>query len=637
MTDAKGPRKKRETAADEPHVDVTPGEASELRRRAEGLVEDIVDACVDADLETATGESLASVIHELRVHQIELEMQNEELRRAQLQLEDQRSKYLELFDQAPVGYVTLSDKGIVGDANLTTARLLGVSRSVLVGKPFSVFVSSADRDAYYAHLGRMCQSAAPLTFEIRLQRLGDDSDLEPTSFWALLESRPGELEDDDTTSFLVAFADISERKQADESLRESDSSLQAILSATADGILAVDSAGRVLFSNDQFAELWRIPSEVLSSKDDARLLELVVDQLADPQVFAQRVEELYSSSAESLDTLVFKDGRVFERLSRPLMTAEKVNGRVWSFRDITERKRDEAALASLALRYKSLMSSASDGMHVVDESGHVVEANDAFCSMLGYTQDELSRINVADWAVEWAGDELLEKIRSLIENPAVIETQMRRKDGTVREFEIHCSGIVLDGCDYLYASARDITDRKIAERERVGRIERAANVDRLTGLHNLRGFLMLAEQAIAQAGRAGLGVGLIFCDMDGLKTLNDTYGHAEGDRALKDVAALLESTLRMADAIARVGGDEFVVLAVGSERADVDYLNERLQSVFSLFNARKNRPYVLSVSSGVSWCEPGEACELRQLRAAADAAMYAEKARRAGGVPSAEG
>ena len=135
--------------------------------------------------------------------------------------------------------------------------------------------------------------------------------------------------------------DISDRKQGEEALRESESSLQGILRSTADGILAVSKENKTLFANERFIEMWRIPEAVLASRDDSVILQYVLDQLIDPQAFLKKVQELYKSDEESFDTLYFKDGRVFERVSRPLMREAELRGRVWSFRDISERKQAE--------------------------------------------------------------------------------------------------------------------------------------------------------------------------------------------------------------------------------------------------------------------------------------------------------
>ena len=128
----------------------------ETRRRAEELLSGQA-----ASAETATPLEASALWHELRVHQIVLEMQNEDLRGAQHELEVQREKHFGLFDLAPVGYLTLRDKGIVEDANLTAAHLLGVERQMLVGQPFSAFVLAIDRNAYYRHLELLKQTEAP--------------------------------------------------------------------------------------------------------------------------------------------------------------------------------------------------------------------------------------------------------------------------------------------------------------------------------------------------------------------------------------------------------------------------------------------------------------------------------------------
>ncbi|MDP3432172.1 MAG: PAS domain-containing protein, partial [Bacteroidota bacterium] len=140
------------------------------------------------------------------------------------------------------------------------------------------------------------------------------------------------------------FRDITERKRAEEALQKSEIQLQVIIESTADGILAIDGNGKVIKTNNRFAELWRIPPAILNSGDDATLLNFVLEQLISPKQFLDKVHQLYNSTDEDSDTLFFKDGRIFERYSAPLILDDKIIGRVWSFRDITERKRAEEAL-----------------------------------------------------------------------------------------------------------------------------------------------------------------------------------------------------------------------------------------------------------------------------------------------------
>jgi diguanylate cyclase (GGDEF)-like protein/PAS domain S-box-containing protein len=140
----------------------------------------------------------------------------------------------------------------------------------------------------------------------------------------------------------------SELEMAVAALKDGEALLRSTLESTADGILVVDSDGKVAHANGRFARMWRIPGELLATRDDERLLAFVLDQLDDPQAFLSKVQDLYQSAEESFDTLRFKDGRVFERYSRPLVSDGRVDGRVWSFRDVSERKRFEEQLLDLA-------------------------------------------------------------------------------------------------------------------------------------------------------------------------------------------------------------------------------------------------------------------------------------------------
>ncbi len=139
-----------------------------------------------------------------------------------------------------------------------------------------------------------------------------------------------------------------ELELANAALGSSEELLRSTVESTADGILVVDRNGNVAFGNRRFAQMWRIPDELLERRDDEALLGFVVEQLDDPQAFRAKVRELYQSDREDLDSLLFKDGRVFERYSRPLVRDGAVDGRVWSFRDISERKRIEAQLVHVA-------------------------------------------------------------------------------------------------------------------------------------------------------------------------------------------------------------------------------------------------------------------------------------------------
>lgn len=144
---------------------------------------------------------------------------------------------------------------------------------------------------------------------------------------------------DGSTDYYYSFAtDITARKQAEAEIKQSVSLLQATLESTADGILVVNQNGKITDYNQSFIELWHVPESILENKDDQKLLDYVVNQLKDPEMFIDRVKQLYIDIEEhSFDTLQFKDERVFERYSQPQWLDNQAVGRVWSFRDVTER------------------------------------------------------------------------------------------------------------------------------------------------------------------------------------------------------------------------------------------------------------------------------------------------------------
>ncbi len=145
---------------------------------------------------------------------------------------------------------------------------------------------------------------------------------------------------------IAEIEDVTARKQAEAELAESVSLLHATLESTADGLLVVDVEGRIVSFNRKFVDMWRIPQEIIASRDDRRAIAYAQEQLKDPEEFTRKIEELYGlPEAQSQDLLEFKDGRVFDRYSMPQKIGGRTVGRVWSFRDITELKRIERVLA----------------------------------------------------------------------------------------------------------------------------------------------------------------------------------------------------------------------------------------------------------------------------------------------------
>ena len=149
--------------------------------------------------------------------------------------------------------------------------------------------------------------------------------------------------------------------------------------------------------------------------------------------------------------------------------------------------------------------------------------------------------------------------------------------------------------------------------------------DDLTGLHNRRGFLLLAEQQMKVSRRNHSSCLLLFLDIDGLKRINDTLGHAAGNGAIVEAAGVLRSSFRQCDILARLGGDEFAVLAVGTWESSEAALRAHLEQKFKEVNAQPNRAYALSFSIGIVPCGANVRCSFEDLLAKSDALMYQDK------------
>lgn len=165
---------------------------------------------------------------------------------------------------------------------------------------------------------------------------------------------------------------------------------EAALESTADGLLVVGIDGRITRYNRRFATMWRLPSDLLDLGDDARAIASVLDQLKDPSSFQRKVEELYNDpEAESFDTLEFKDGRVFERYSKPQRLGDVVVGRVWSFRDVTAQKEAERALRASEEKYRSLYTHTPAILHSIDREGRIISVSRTWLDTMGYSEEEV--------------------------------------------------------------------------------------------------------------------------------------------------------------------------------------------------------------------------------------------------------
>jgi diguanylate cyclase (GGDEF)-like protein/PAS domain S-box-containing protein len=381
-------------------------------------------------------------------------------------------------------------------ANHAAGSLLGVAATDLIGKPVLELAATPEELCFW---GEVADDTADAIETQTLVRRVDGTTVPVTRRVSRVEPAAG------VSLYVVALHDRSEQVQAQRELEMTAAQLAATLESTADGILVTDLSGRIRNCNQRFAQMWAVPSELLLQHDDDALLDWMRRSVVDPAAYMRRLAALEEATmVQASDVLQLQSGKVIERVSLPQCSHGRPIGRVFSYRDITE---------------------------------------------------------------------------------------------------------------------------KIAAGER---IETLSTTDPLTGLPNRRRLAERVKSSLAQAQRGQAQFALLFLNLDGFKHVNDTLGHAFGDRVLIEVAERLRACLRQGDTVARLGSDEFVLLlnladSDGAEASACRVL-EALRQPFH----QAGMSFTVTASIGIALV-PGDGTTMDELMGRADAAMQeAKEAGRAG-------
>ena len=278
--------------------------------------------------------------------------------------------------------------------------------------------------------------------------------------------------------------DITERKAYEEQLAQSVSLLRATIEAGASGLLVVNLQGKVTICNNRFLEMWGIPAELAAQADASMFQKFAQKQLLEPEAFLRRVQEIYRQpETESHDTLQFKDGRMVDRVSRPQRLGDKIIGRVWNFRDVTERRQAEAALEHERQLLRTLIDLAPDFIFVKDTESRYLVANDSLAKGYARTPAEMLGRTDAEFV------------------PAVLATRFRRSEqevittGTLHSYE--------DTICFPDGITRTMVTNMVAFRDPHGKIAGLIGIGRdLTGQKAAEKSMRLQSAALNVAANA---------------------------------------------------------------------------------------------------------------------------------------
>jgi diguanylate cyclase (GGDEF)-like protein/PAS domain S-box-containing protein len=422
--------------------------------------------------------------------------------------------------------------------------------------------------------------------------------------------------------YLVALRDLRTERQAEEALEGKVAELAATLESTGEGILVTDLKGRVRNFNHQFVQLWSLPAALVAAADPTDVLNFLPMQVQDTEGFAAAQVELVRDEAASRnDVWHLRNGRILECVTVPQRSRQRIRGRVYSFRDITAQRAADQALRLAA----KVFDASPEAVFITNAAFEIEQRNPRCVELTGLEAAKMLGASARMFFHDPKRPDLFDEIALALEASDLWkgEAWRLRDDASVA---VEVSWVALRDvngkvCNTV-AYFKDMTERLEAQR----RIEKLAYRDVLTGLPNRLLLGQRVEFALRLAERGGGQFAILFIDLDRFKNINDSLGHAFGDRVLIEVADRIQRCMRDVDTLSRMGGDEFVAFLQDADALGTEVAARRILAALAKPFLVDEMNFSLGCSIGVAMY-PADGKSLDDLIKCADTAMYRVKER----------
>jgi diguanylate cyclase (GGDEF)-like protein/PAS domain S-box-containing protein len=426
----------------------------------------------------------------------------------------------------------------------------------------------------------------------------------------------------DTSCYVVALRDLRAGQAVEEALEHRLSELSATLESTRDGILVTDLHGHIRSFNHRFATLWSVPLPLQQIQAHADLLLFLEGQVLDLDAYrAASQNTVWDEGGQRVDVLCLRNGTTLERCSVPQRSHGRVRGRVDSFRDITASVKSESQLRLAA----KVFDSSPDAVFITNAALEVVQANPRCCELAFSSNAGLLGTSALNLFHDPGRPRLFAEIEAALLAHGFWSGEVwRGQEKSVVAVEV--SWVALRDAQGVTSHTigffKDMTERLEAQR----RIENLAYRDVLTGLPNRLLLGQRVEMALRLLERGGGQFAILFLDLDRFKTINDSLGHAFGDRVLVQVADRILHCMRDVDTLSRMGGDEFVAYLQDADATGAELAAQRILDALALPFLVDDVNFSLGCSIGVAMY-PADGRSLDDLIKCADTAMYRVKER----------